>query len=580
MQVIRKYKASMIICCALIVVGSFAIVHAQDKPPSQDKAADVPRMPTNHFLFATSAHCISCHSQVHAPDGEDISIGTQWRASVMANSSRDPYWQASIRRETIDHPTATAAIEDKCSTCHMPMQRYQARAEGLRGEVMRYLTAVSSGAALGEPEGELENAKSPKATLAADGVSCTVCHQVQNSNLGQRSSLDGGFLIDVTRKDEEREIFGPFDDPDKGRQRLMHSATGFTPKKVDYLGDSALCASCHTLLTDALDDHGKPAGTLPEQMPYQEWQHSDYAKTSTCQDCHMTQVKGEAPITSIHAQDHDGVMRHIFVGGNATLLRMLKDHAGELGVTATGEELEASAGRSEAMLAHDTATVTVEKVNQEGERLNFDVAVTNRTGHKLPTAYPARRAWLHVTVRDARGAAVFESGAVRPDGSIVGNDNDADGAKFEPHYSRITQPDQVEIYESIMGDFKNRVTTGLLYGTHYLKDNRILPKGFNKQTADSGIAVVGAARSDRRFTGGAHAVNYSVALSGSGPYRISAELLYESIGYRWAHNLEPYEASEPKRFLGYYKAQAPSLAKLLANSTFDGPRHAAGKAEK
>ncbi|MFO1247346.1 MAG: hypothetical protein U1E93_03790 [Alphaproteobacteria bacterium] len=250
-------------------------------------------MPENHFLFATGSHCISCHSQIHAPDGEDISIGFQWRASVMANSSRDPYWQAGVRRETIDHPAATAAIEDKCSTCHMPMQRYQARAEGSRGEILKYLGAVSSGAALEEPEGELKDARDPKATLAADGVSCTLCHQIQNSNLGQRSSLDGGYLIDVTKKDEEREIFGPFDKPDEGRQRLMHSTTGFTPKKVDYLGDSALCASCHTLLTAALDDKGNRVGTLPEQMPYQEWQHSEYARTDSCQDCHMTQVKGK-----------------------------------------------------------------------------------------------------------------------------------------------------------------------------------------------------------------------------------------------------------------------------------------------
>jgi nitrate/TMAO reductase-like tetraheme cytochrome c subunit len=562
MQVIRRYSAALVIFCLLIVAGHFAMVRAQESV--QERTADVPRMPSNHSLFATSAHCISCHSQIHAPDGEDISIGTQWRASVMANSARDPYWQASIRRETMDHPAATAAIEDKCSTCHMPMQRYQARAEGLRGEVLKYLKAVSSGSAVDEPEGELENASDPKATLAADGVSCTVCHQIQDSNLGKPSSLDGGFLIDVTRKDEEREIFGPFDDPDAGRQRLMHSATGFTPRKVNYLKDSALCASCHTLLTNALDDQGRPAGTLPEQMPYQEWQHSDYATSKSCQDCHMTQVKGEVPITSIHAEKHDGVMRHIFVGGNAFLLRMLKQNAGELGVTATAEELEASALRSEALLRRDTADVRIRDMAESAGRLGFTVELANRTGHKLPTAYPARRAWLHVTVRDAAGAVVFESGAVRPDGSIIGNDNDADPAKYEPHYTRITSPDQVEIYESIMGDFKGRVTTGLLYGTHYLKDNRILPQGFDKVTADPSIAVVGAARSDPRFTGGRHAVDYSIPLSARGPYRITAELLYESISYRWAHNLENYQASEPQRFLGYFKAQAGSAAKLLA----------------
>jgi len=30
-------------------------------------------------------------------------------------------------------------------------------------------------------------------------------------------------------------------------------------------------------MTHAYDDKGNPAGVLPEQVPYQEWLHSDYA---------------------------------------------------------------------------------------------------------------------------------------------------------------------------------------------------------------------------------------------------------------------------------------------------------------
>ena len=63
-------------------------------------------------------------------------------------------------------------------------------------------------------------------------------------------------------------------------------------------------------------------------------------------------------------------------------------------------------------------------VERAGSRLAFDVVVENLAGHKLPTAYSSRRAWLHVLVRDGAGRAAFESGAPRPDGSIAGNDND------------------------------------------------------------------------------------------------------------------------------------------------------------
>ena len=40
---------------------------------------------------------------------------------MMANSARDPYWPASIRRASIDRPTALKAIERGCSICHMPL---------------------------------------------------------------------------------------------------------------------------------------------------------------------------------------------------------------------------------------------------------------------------------------------------------------------------------------------------------------------------------------------------------------------------------------------------------------------------
>ncbi len=52
--------------------------------------------------------------------------------------------------------------------------------------------------------------------------------------------------------------------------------------------------------------------------------------------------------------------------------------------------------------------------------------------------------------------------------------------KYEPHYSKITSSDEVQIYEDILGDANGKVTTGLLTGVRYLKDNRILPAGFRE----------------------------------------------------------------------------------------------------
>ena len=85
--------------------------------------------------FATSDNCLACHNGLISSNGEDVSIGVAWRASMMANSSRDPYWQASVRRETLDHPSHADAIQDECAICHMPMARAAAHASGGRGRV-------------------------------------------------------------------------------------------------------------------------------------------------------------------------------------------------------------------------------------------------------------------------------------------------------------------------------------------------------------------------------------------------------------------------------------------------------------
>ena len=196
-----------------------------------------------------------------------------------------------------------------------------------------------------------------------------------------------------------------------------------------------------------------------------------------------------------------------------------------------------------------------------------DVVVRNLAGHKLPTAYPSRRTWLRVNVRDGEGRLVFSSGDVEPTGAITGNDNDRDAGRFEPHYREIRSGDEVQIYEAIMGTATGQVTTGLLSAVSYLKDNRLLPRGFEKATADDWVKVVGDAAQDADFTGGADKVRYSVAVpGGEGPYQVDVELRFQPISFRWANNLRKYEAPEPKRFVGYYQEMSGVSAVTVAKA--------------
>ena len=54
---------------------------------------------------------------------------------------------------------------------------------------------------------------------------------------------------------------------------------------------------------------------------------------------------------------------------------------------------------------------------------------------------------MHFTATNARERVVFHSVRLLEDGSIAGNDNDADARAYEPHYLRIDWPEQVQIYE-------------------------------------------------------------------------------------------------------------------------------------
>jgi len=504
--------------------------------------------------FQTSDRCVACHNGLTTASGRDVSIGFEWQASIMANSSRDPYWQASVRRETIDHAVVKGHIEDECSVCHMPVTRYLAHEKGREGEVFSHLPF---------------DAKTDEGREARDGVDCSVCHQISKEKLGTRDSFNGGFVLEPLESPGVRPEYGPFDIP-KGQQRIMRTSTaGFQPSEnTDHIRKSELCATCHTLFTTAFAPDGTAIGSLPEQMPYPEWLNSDYRTTKTCQDCHMTQVGEQVAITRVFGVPRDGMKRHVFVAANFFMTRMLNRYRSDLQVTATPEQLSNAADYIVEYLKSQAARISIENVQSGGGRVRADVMVENLGGHKLPTAYPSRRAWVRLVVRDKDGRAIFESGALNPNGSIVGNDNDEDPVRFEPHYAEVTQPAQVQIYEDIMVGANNVPTTGLLTAVRFIKDNRLLPAGFNKRSVTQDIAPQGGAMDDQDFTGGSDTVRYTVNVgTAQGPFTVDAEFWFQPISFRWASNLKSYDAFEPRRFTRYYDSMAGGSAVLLTKTT-------------
>ena len=187
----------------------------------------------------------------------------------MANFARDPYWRAVVSVEVAATPTRKAEIEETCSRCHAPMVACVPKSPD--GRVLHYLDQLDE-----------------KSFLGLDGVSCTVCHQITSQNLGTDASYTGNFHIN-----NQRIAFGPYADP---FVMPMREHAGYTATEGKQILESAICATCHTLVTETLNPDGTATGhALHEQSAYLEWRNSifnnegnDPSKHArSCQACHV-----------------------------------------------------------------------------------------------------------------------------------------------------------------------------------------------------------------------------------------------------------------------------------------------------
>lgn len=504
----------------------------------------LPLAQTVHADFVGSGNCAACHTSLADEAGQDVSIDTHWRSTMMANASKDPLWQAKVSSEVLRAPGLQSVIEDKCATCHMPMARTQAKALG------------SAVAIFGD--GFL-NENNPYHSLAMDGVSCSMCHQIADEGLGGQASFSGGYHVDTSTESPDRLIYGPFPDPFTNQ---MRNNLGFTPVEGAHTTGSSLCSVCHSLETPYVDGSGTVLGTFPEQMTYQEWEHSQFngAKPDRreCQECHMPGAEGGVVLSNrggpaFNLQARSPFARHHFVGGNDFMLELLSNNLDELQLTASTQQFWDTRVRLISQMQSDTANLAVTGIRANEHNLNIGLLVSSLVGHKFPSGFPSRRAWLHFSVTDNQGQTVFDSG--RPDelGRITGNDADFVPGGCEPHYQLVSAPEQVQIYESVMESSDGEVTYTLLRGAKYRKDNRLLPKGFDPASADDRIAVRGHASEDPDFTGGQDKVFYNVSTTGKeGPYIIEVKLYYQSVSAAFASDLRQDSTEQIFRFNQLY----------------------------
>lgn len=488
--------------------------------------AQTPLPSFNSSMFTASGNCAMCHTgtaTVLTHNGVDVSPPTHWRSTMMANSSKDPLWQAMVSEETHEFPAMKDAIETICTKCHAPMGNTQAKHDGFTNYTLEMMR--------NDP-------------LGKDGISCTVCHQIDPANLGMVQSYSGNYKIDTTRI-----IYGPYQNP---FSQPMVQFVNFQTRFSAHVNNSELCATCHTLFTPYFDYNNQQAGIFPEQTPYLEWKNSIYSTSGIeCQTCHMPSISDSLDISSIpawHTATHAPFFKHEFVGANKMMLRMLQNNIDSLGVTAGPDHFDSTLARTTKMLSR-TAQIEI-SAQPNNDSLDIKVVTTNLTGHKLPSGIPIRRMWLHLKVTNSTGQTVFESGEWGSDGEITGID-----PVYERHHDVIRDDARTQIYEGVLVDVNGNVTNTLLRAASYIKDNRLPPKGFVTSHVSYDSTSIEGVDDDPNFNyngsiegSGSDIVTYRIKPTENGDLTITAELCYQTLKPQITARLATLPTLEAERF--------------------------------
>ncbi len=356
--------------------------------------------PLTEISYPSAQQCRVCHPKQYE----------EWSRSMHAYAQHSPVFEAfnlSLQERT------SGTLGTFCTRCHTPL-----------------------GTSLGE-NGLRRNVH--RSRLSMEGVTCVVCHRQKQPYLkaSGRQAIVPGTLYETC-------VYGPFDDP-VGALLGAHDAEG---QPMLRRGD--FCGSCH--------DVTNPQGLRLEEA-FSEWRNSPAAAQGvTCQHCHMGPVQGvpipfdKRPLgraAVVPGVDPEKLpVRHLsdhtFAGPDYSLLpdtefphkldwmyetdyrcpekltpyqqKTLKDLRRR-----NREQLKIADAKRYELLSNAAAlTVCAPDAVAPGQHAKIRVEVTSKVpGHNFPTGFTAeRQVWVHIVLRDAQGAVLFQAGDFDSNGDL------------------------------------------------------------------------------------------------------------------------------------------------------------------
>lgn len=460
--------------------------------------------------FVTSDQCMICHSgnawfgskfvMILEPTSKNpvnVSPYGEWRWSPMGLAGRDPIFYAQLDSELAylkDRPKDQQTLVNTCFRCHGVMGKRQQDIDH------GYMTAGNQNQGV-QPDFKVDfvyntdpaDKNFKYGALARDGVSCAACHHIVRDKTppGQNAlkyflehSITG--LFQTGKPDE---LYGPFA-TDTISAHPMKESLGIEPKFNEYIKDSRMCGSCHTINLPVMDQ--QPFGHSLEQVTYLEWLNSQYQtdfkpgpNAKSCQDCHMSTgyanrqnnvdvkviqtafadvqddtypaAENLAPMEQVRARfREEGFRRHQLQGLNVFLLEMFNQFMTSDGSSPPNYSNEILGVRQSDFMStlnndlqnailnfvqtaqYETAMVAVSPPQIANGKLSTEVTITNLTGHRLPSGVGFRRAFIELLVLDEskkdpktqQPVIVWSSGQTNELGAIVDHSGNVLASEF------------------------------------------------------------------------------------------------------------------------------------------------------
>lgn len=502
--------------------------------------------------YITSDNCFGCHGGLGGEpygsimfvqtgpaygEGYNISEYGEWRWSPMGLAGRDPIFYAQfesemalLERDAKAHPSPLVgtleenkiAVTNTCLSCHGAMGQRQLAIDAKRNpkldpnfkiDYMFLQTPLTKKAERkAKKNSSLQYVK--YGALGREGISCAICHHIDKPSEQEVTDWKPkpGWVNNVKDKElayllfhnstgrfkrgPKDEFFGPFE---KVAEIPMQQVLGVTPVHNEFITDSQLCGTCHTINLPnigATEDRFpilNAAETNPafkdyqhsiEQATFLEWQNSVFAQNpgkkgtefASCQDCHMpsdvktleNSSKGKVDIQSITTQIaaiqdanfpeadnrlpvedidiplRDNYKRHEHVGLNVFLLEMFDQFPDILGVDKNDYMTSADNGVDFAIenmirqAQEFSASIKAKITSYDNKKLKAKVTVKNKTGHRFPSGVAFRRAFIEFVVMDG-DKVVWGSGRSNKVGVIVDGEGKPLKTEFLNH-GNLHQP--------------------------------------------------------------------------------------------------------------------------------------------